>query len=361
MKTLETNSLFHSFTFQGLELKNRIVMAPMTRSRAIGSVPNEIMADYYTQRTSAGLIISEGTAPSANGIGYARTPGIYNQEQIEGWKQITTKVHDNGGKIFLQLMHVGRIAHPENQQSGARIIGPSAIAANYKMWTDTQGLQPLPVPEEATLADLEEIKKEFAKAASNAIKAGFDGVELHGANGYLLEQFLNPHANQRTDQYGGSIENRSRFVLEITDAVISAIGKEKVGIRFSPYSTFNDLPHYDEIFETYDYLTEQINQRGILYIHLVDYAALATEEGRDLVKRSREIFSSILIRNGGYNKERAQEVLENGEADLISFGTPFISNPDFPERIKKGVALNAPLPDFFYTPGEKGYIDYALA
>jgi N-ethylmaleimide reductase len=361
MNTLNATSLFDSLIARGLEFKNRIVMAPMTRSRAIGNVPNEIMANYYAQRASAGLIITEGTSPSHHGIGYARTPGIYNQEQIEGWKNVNKKVHEEGGKIFLQLMHVGRIAHPENQEPGSKILGASAVAAKYTMWTDTLGVQPLPVPQAATIQEIEEIKAEFAAAASNAIEAGFDGVELHGANGYLLEQFLNPEANQRTDKYGGSVENRSRLVLEITDAVINAIGKEKVGIRFSPYSTFNDLPHYSEIFDTYDYLTKELNKRDILYIHLVDYAALASEEGQLLIKRFRNNFSNLLIRNGGYNKERAKEVLENGEADLVSFGTPFISNPDLTERLKKDIQLTAPQQDLFYTPGEKGYVDYAFA
>jgi N-ethylmaleimide reductase len=336
-------------------------MAPMTRSRAINFLPNDLMVSYYEQRATAGLIISEGVAPSKNGLGYARTPGIYSQKQIEGWKKVTEAVHAKGGKIFIQLMHVGRIAHEANQPEGARILGASPIRAKGEMWTDSLGKQEFPIPQEMSKQDIEQVKQEFVQGAKNAIEAGFNGVELHGANGYLLEQFLNPGANQRSDEYGGSVENRSRLILEIADAVISAIGKEKTGIRLSPYNTYNDLPTYEEAFTTYDYIAKELNKRGILFIHLIDYASLPHAEGQVLVQKIRQNFKNILIRNGGYNKERAEAVLSTGEADLISFGSPFIANPDLPERLKKNIPLTAPIVDFFYSPGEKGYIDYSFA
>ena len=242
-----------------LELKNRIVMSPMTRSRAIGNMPNELMAEYYKQRAGAGLIITEGTSPSPNGLGYARIPGIFSKQQVVGWKKVTSAVHKAGGKIFVQLMHTGRIGHPLNLPEGAQVIAPSAVKAKGQMWTDAKMQQDYPVPKEMTAEDIQHTKKEYVTSAKNALEAGFDGIELHGANGYLLEQFLSPITNTRKDNYGGNIENRCRFVIEVATAVSNAIGKEKTGIRLSPYGVGGDMAYYPEIDATYKYLSEHFN------------------------------------------------------------------------------------------------------
>jgi N-ethylmaleimide reductase len=358
METQTTMNLFSPIHQDGLELKNRIVMAPMTRSRAIGTQPNELMAKYYSQRSSAGLIIAEGTSPSRNGLGYARIPGIYSEEQTEGWKNITQAVHKSGSKIFLQLMHTGRIAHPINMPEGAEILAPSPIRAEGKMWTDPLGMQEHPEPKAMSLMDIQQAIEEFAKGARNAIKAGFDGVEIHGANGYLLEQFLNPHSNQRTDHYGGSVQNRLRFISEVTQAIVQAIGKEKVGIRLSPYGNFNDMPAYQATSETYMALTRELNRLDVLYIHVIDSSAKRTEEGKKLLKAMRENFGRLFIVNGGYSHKLADNTVQSGDADLVSFGIPFIANPDFPQRIKNNISLSPADPNLFYSADEKGYTDY---
>lgn len=354
-------SLFEPLKTENLELSNRIAMAPMTRSRAIGAIPNDLMVTYYGQRASAGLIISEGVAPSPNGLGYARIPGVYNNEQVNGWTRIADAVHTKGGKIFMQLMHTGRITHPANLPDGAKVVGASAVRANADMWTDESGMQPLPEPEAMSEDEIRKTINEFAVAAKNAIRAGFDGVELHGANGYLLEQFLNPEVNVRTDQYGGSIENRIRFVVEVAESVANAIGTNKTGIRLSPYNTFNDMPAYDETFDTYVRLTEELNKLDIAYIHLVEAASRNQEKGPELLSRIREQFNNLVIANGGYNRESAEEVLESGRADLVSFGVPFISNPDLPRRFKEEIPLNQPDKSTFYSADEKGYTDYSFS
>ncbi len=361
MNHANTQDLFSPVKKYGIEFSNAIVMAPMTRCRAIGSLPNDLMATYYAQRAGAGLIVTEGNSPSPNGIGYARTPGIYSLEQIEGWKKVTNAVHAKGGKIFSQLMHVGRVSHSANMPAGTSILAPSAIQAAGDMWTDSQGLQLKEKPQAMTNADIKNAIAEFVSGAKNAIDAGFDGVELHGANGYLLEQFLNPHTNQRTDEYGGSVENRSRFVLEVTEAVVNAIGKDKVGIRLSPYNVFNDMGLYPEIAATYHYLAEKLSKLDILYLHVIDYAARTSDEGLSLLKSIRNAFGNLVILNGGYTRERAEQVLRNGEADMVSFGTPFIANPDLDYRLKHGIALQESDPNTFYTADSKGYTDYAFA
>jgi len=341
-------------------LKNHVVMAPMTRCRAIGNVPNELMAEYYKQRSGAGLIITEGTSPSPNGLGYARIPGIFSMEQVEGWKKITSAVHKAGSKIVVQLMHTGRISHPLNMPEGAQIIAPSAVKAEGQMWTDSKQLQDFPVPEEMTAEDLIHTKAEFVAAAKNAMDAGFDGVELHSANGYLLEQFLSPVSNIREDNYGGSIENRCRFVLEVVTAVTEAVGKLKTGIRLSPYGVASDMPHYPEIEVTYHYLSEQLNKLGIAYIHLVDHSAMgAPEVPLKIKKQIRSNFKNAIILSGGYDKERAEADIESGLGDLIAFGRPFINNPDLVDRLKNDWPLSQDLNmDLFYSADEKGYTDY---
>ncbi|MFV8370042.1 alkene reductase [Flavobacterium sp. LB2R40] len=359
---MKKNNLFTPIKLGSIDLKNRIVMAPMTRCRAIGNVPNELMAKYYNQRSSAGLIITEGTSPSPNGLGYARIPGIFNAEQVEGWKKTTAAVHKSGGKIIVQLMHSGRISHPLNMPKGTQILAPSQVKAAGQMWTDTNGLQDFVVPNEMTLQDILHAKTEYISAAENALFTGFDGVELHAANGYLLEEFLSPVSNIRTDKYGGSIENRCKFVIEVVTAVAQAIGKEKTGIRLSPYGVASDMPHYPEIEATYDYLSKELNKLEIAHIHLVDHSGMgAPAVPLEIKKLIRDNFQNTLISCGGYSKESAEEALETGLADLIAFGRPFINNPDLVDRFQNNWPLSQDLNmDLFYTADEKGYTDYSV-
>jgi N-ethylmaleimide reductase len=357
---MSENTLFSSFLLGTITLKNRIVMAPMTRSRATHNLPNAIMAAYYGQRASAGLIITEGVAPSPNGLGYARIPGIYNAAQIEGWKKTTQAVHDAGGRIFVQLLHCGRIAHARNLPQGGRVLAPSAIAAAGHMWTDAGGMQDLPIPEAMSAADLTQTKSEFVQAAKNAVAAGFDGVELHGANGYLLEQFLSPFSNLRRDAYGGRVENRARFVLETVEAVAQAIGQQKTGIRFSPYGVASDMKPYPEIDQMYLHLASELNTLGIAYVHLVDHSSMGAPAVPVSLKRAiREKFANALILAGGYDKQKAESDLQAHHADLIAFGKPFINNPDLAIRLKHDWPLSDKLDKTtFYAGGEKGYTDY---
>ncbi len=343
-------------------LFNRIVMAPMTRCRAIGNIPNELMAKYYEQRSAAGLIITEGTAPSANGLGYARIPGIFTGHQVDCWKKITAAAHGNDGKIFVQLMHCGRISHPLNMAEGTEILAPSAIKAAGQMWTDAKQLQDYLIPKEMTAEDIVNTKAEYVSAAKNALDARFNGVEMHGANGYLLEEFLSPVSNIRNDNYGGSIENRCRFVIEVVSEVAKAIGKDKTGIRLSPYGVASDMPHYPEIDATYDYLSKQLNDIGIAYIHLVDHSAMgAPVVPIEIKKMIRANFKNTIILCGGYDKEKAETDIESGLADLIAFGRPFINNPDLVERLANNWPLSQDLKmDLFYTADEKGYTDYPI-
>lgn len=335
-------------------------MAPLTRSRAIENIPNDLMANYYGQRATAGLIVTEGTSPSPNGLGYSRIPGIFNEAQAEGWKKTTRAVHAMGGRIFVQLMHTGRIGHPLNLPSDAVLLAPSAVKAAGQMWTDQEGLQDFPEPRSMNADELKQAVGEFEKAASLAMEAEFDGVELHGANGYLLEQFLSPISNQRTDNYGGSIENRCRFVLEVVDAVIGTIGREKTGIRLSPYGVASDMQYYPEIDETYAYLAEQLNNRGIVYVHVVDHSSMGAPEVPSAIKKSiHKKFSNTLIMTGGYNLENTEDDINSGFTDLVGFGRSFISNPDLVDRFKNNWPLSTNLDNnTLYTPGEKGYTDY---
>lgn len=342
-------------------LQNHMVMAPMTRSRAPGNIPNLLMAEYYAQRATAGLIITEGTSSSPNGLGYPRIPGIFSQGQIEGWKTITDAVHEKGAKMFLQLMHCGRISHPLNMPSGARVVAPSAVAAAGTMYTDAAGLQPFPVPEAMSGEDILSTVAEYADAARNAVAAGFDGIELHGANGYLIEQFIRPNSNLRTDRYGGDIENRARFLLEVVDAAIGAIGRDRVGIRLSPFGVFNDMPLYEGIEDDYSWLARQLDASGLAYIHLVDHSSMGAPVVPDSIKAAyRTGFRGTLMLSGGYDAERAESDLASGRCDLVAFGRPFLANPDLVERLKSGAALNQPDMDTFYTPGPEGYTDYPV-
>ncbi len=352
--------LFTPATCGNIAVKNRIVMAPLTRCRAIGNIPNELMATYYKQRATAGLIIAEGTSPSLNGLGYARIPGIFTQEQVRGWEKVTSAVHKSGGKIIVQLMHTGRISHILNMEDGAEVIAPSAIRASGQMWTDAKGMQDYPTPKEMTGEDIVATQAEYVTAAQNAITAGFDGVELHGANGYLLEEFLSPATNKRTDKYDGNIENRCRFVLEVATAVAAKIGKGRTGIRLSPYGVAGDMSNYPEIDATYDYLSKELNKLDIAYIHLVDHSAMGAPtvpiEIKMLVRKN---FKNTLIICGGYDKDTAEADLESELCDLVGFGRPFINNPDLVDRMEHNHELAQNLrTELFYTSGEQGYTDY---
>jgi N-ethylmaleimide reductase len=357
---MNEHQIFTPATVGSVETANRIVMAPMTRCRAIGNIPNDLMATYYKQRSGAGLIITEGTAPSPNGLGYARIPGVYSDAQVEGWKKSTAAVHEAGGKIIVQLMHTGRISHPLNMPVGSRILAPSAIKASGQMWTDEKQLQDFPVPDEMSPDDLMFTKTEFVAAAVNGLAAGFDGVELHGANGYLLEQFLSPFSNIRKDDYGGSVENRCRFVLEVVTAVAEAIGRDKTGIRLSPYGVASDMPHYPEIDVTYQYLVERLNNLGIASIHLVDHSAMgAPVVPHGLKLLIRNVFKNTIILSGGYDLEKAERDIQDGLGNLVAFGRPFINNPDLVARFANNLPLSQVLHmDLFYSSDEKGYTDY---
>ena len=359
------SGLFEPFRLNASTLlSNRIVMAPMTRSRALGNIPNQLMAEYYGQRAGAGLIITEGTAPSPNGLGYARIPGIFSEEQVAGWHLVTSAVHERGGRIFVQLMHCGRVVSRLNLPEGAETIAPSAIALSGAMWTDSQGEVPHDIPREMTLDDIARAVREFAQAAVNAIKAGFDGVEIHGANGYLITQFLDPGSNRRTDGYGGDAAGRNRFACEVASAVCAAIGAERVGIRLSPYGVFNDMSGtYEGIAEQYVDLVADVGKLGLAYLHLVDHSAMgAPKPDPDTVtamcREFRSAGGSYAILSGGYDRVRAETDLLSGAADLVAFGRPFISNPDLPERLRQGHPLAEPDMTTFYTPGPAGYSDY---
>lgn len=356
------NLLFTPTHLGPLELQNRIVMAPMTRNRASAdNVPSELMVEYYAQRASAGLIVTEGTSPSPNGVGYPRIPGVFTEEQTKAWAPVAEAVHARGAKIFMQLMHTGRIGHPLNLPAGARLLAPSPVAADGEMYTDAEGPQPHPEPASMTVEDIEHARQEFVRAARNAIAAGFDGVELHGANGYLLEQFFRPNTNRREDDYGGSVEKRARFVLEVASDVAEAIGTDQVGIRLSPFGVFNDMPLYDEMEADYAYLTTQLDALRLMYIHIVDHSAMGAPTVPDEMKASmRRLFSRTIILSGGYDPQRAESDLQAGKGDLIAVGRQFLANPDLPARWRDGAPLNEPDYDTFYTPGEKGYTDYPL-
>ncbi|MFA6971734.1 MAG: alkene reductase [Gallionella sp.] len=354
-----TTTLFTPITLGKLQLKNRIAMAPLTRCRATGNVPNELMAEYYRLRAGAGLIIAEGTSPSANGLGYARQPGLFSAEQVTGWRHVTDAVHQAGGKMFVQLMHTGRVSHPANMQVGSKVLAPSALAAPGEMWTDTIGMQPYPVPAEMTDADIAQAIAEYVKGAKLALEAGFDGIELHAANGYLIDQFLNTATNQRTDRWGGSIENRIRFAVEVAKATAAAIGAEHIGMRISPYGVFNGTAADAEMDAMYQALIKELNSIGLAYIHVVDHSSMGAPEVSPTLKAAiRASFKGRYILSGGYDLQRANADLDAGRGDLVAFGRPFISNPDLVKKLANDSALSAPDFDTFYTPGAKGYTDY---
>lgn len=362
-----TITLFTPITLGTLSLKNRVVMAPMTRSRAIGNVPNQLMVEYYRLRAGAGLIITEGTSPAENGLGYARIPGLFTDRQVEGWRRVTDSVHGAGGRIAVQLMHTGRVGHPANMPAGARILGPSAIAAPGEMWTDSNGQQRHPVPTAMSETDIAQAIAEYATAARLALEAGFDGVELHGANGYLIDQFLNAASNQRTDRWGSRsdasrdacIESRIRFAAEVAKASAAAIGAERIGMRISPYGASSGMTPDDDMDRMYERLIAELNTVGLAWIHVVDHSSMGAPAVSPTLKAAiRAAFKGKYILSGGYDLARANADLEAGRGDLVAFGRPFISNPDLVRALQSGQALAAPDSSTFYTPGAKGYTDY---
>jgi N-ethylmaleimide reductase len=356
--------LFDKFSARSLHLANHMVMAPMTRSRATPEhTPDALMATYYGQRATAGLIITEGTSPSPNGLGYPRIPGLYDAAQVNAWKATTAAVHAQSGKIFVQFMHCGRVAHVANLPMGAEVLGPGSTVCPGEMFTDTLGMQPYSPPRAMSEADITRAVNEHVTAAKLALDAGFDGVELHGANGYLIEQFLNPLVNLRTDGYGGSIEARNRMALEVARATVSAIGRDRVGIRLSPYGVFNGTGEFPEVQAQYLALAKGLSALGLIYLHLVDHSAMgAPPVPADFKLKLRAGFDGLFILSGGFDHAGAEKALIERRGDLIAFGRPFLANPDLVARMRKDAPLNAPDMATFYVPGAKGYTDYpALA
>ena len=332
----------------------------MTRSRAVdANTPNTLMAKYYVQRATAGLLITEGTAPSPNGLGYARIPGLFNAAQVRGWQLTTDAVHAQGGKIVVQLMHTGRVTHVANLPAGAEVVGPSAEICPGEMYTDAQGMQPHSPPRAMTDKDITQAVGEYVQSARFAIEAGFDGIELHAANGYLIEQFLSPHVNQRTDGYGASIEGRNRFALEVARATTEAIGADRVGIRLSPDGVFNGTGAFPDVEQQYLVLVRELSALKLMYLHVLDHSAMGTPPvPAELKQKLRDSFSGPFILAGGFDQASAEKALAENRADLIAFGRPFLANPDLVKRFQSGAALNAPDMATFYTADAKGYTDY---
>ncbi|MEM9536388.1 MAG: alkene reductase [Cyanobacteria bacterium P01_E01_bin.45] len=342
------------------QLPNRIVMAPLTRNRAgEGNVPHELNATYYHQRSSAGLLITEATQISPQGVGYPRTPGIHSAEQVEGWKLVTDAVHEAGGRIFLQLWHVGRISHPSLQPDRALPVAPSAIAPSTGQAMTYEGMQDYVVPRALKLEEMPGIIQDYRLAAQNALAAGFDGVEVHSANGYLLDQFLRDGTNQRTDRYGGSLENRVRLLQEVTQAVVDVWGSDRVGVRLSPGGTFNDMSDSDTV-ATFDYVVESLNHFNLAYLHIREADEADLRYGGMFIpaSRYRDIFNGLVMTNGGYDRQKGNEAISSGAIDLVAYGQSFIANPDLPKRFQLNAELNVPDSSTYYGGDAKGYTDY---
>ena len=340
------------------EIANRIVMAPLTRNRAgPGDAPQDINVEYYAQRASAGLIVSEGSQVSPQGVGYPGTPGIHSPEQVAGWKRVTDAVHARGGRIFLQLWHVGGISHPSLQPDGALPVAPSAIRPDGEAFTN-DGLRPFVTPRALEAGEIPGIVGEFRAGAENALAAGFDGVEIHAANGYLLDQFLRDGTNERTDAYGGSLENRTRLLIEVAEAVVDVWGADRVGVRVSPINSFNSISD-SQPDVTFPYAAARLSTFGLAYLHVVEDDFAGSESKQTFDRRKlRAAFDGAYIANAGYDRARADAALASGAADLVAFGKPFIANPDLPERFAQDAALNEADPATFYGGDEKGYTDY---
>ncbi|NNB57041.1 alkene reductase [Pseudomonas fragi] len=357
--------LFSPFNLSGIALKNRVVMAPMTRARALNDIPDALTTLYYRQRASAGLIISEGVPVSIQGRGYLFNPGLYNQEQVQGWKQVTDAVHEEGGKIFAQLWHVGRVSHTTLQPGGGAPVSSSdRLAANSMTYAWDENRQPGPIqastPRALSTLEVEGLVQDFVLAARRAMEAGFDGVEIHGANGYLFEQFINPGVNDRTDRYGGSIDNRIRLLLETIDAVAEEIGGSKVGVRISPFGRLFDMAPFADEAQTWVSVARQLQERHIAYVHLSDQLTIGAERMPEgFAQAFRDSYQGTLIAAGGFDRDSAQATLEAGELDLVAFGRPFIANPDLVARMQNGWPIALPDRATFYgNSGEKGYVDY---
>lgn len=347
--------LFDPLQVGALTLPNRILLAPLTRTRAgTEHIPNALMAEYYAQRASGGLLITECTMVAPGTSAFVAEPGVYSDAQIEAWKTVTQAVHAKGGRIFLQIWHAGRAAHPAIN-GGQETVSASAIAIEGEIHTP-QGKVPQAVPRALRVEEIPAIVAAYAQGARNAIAAGFDGVEVHGANGYLIDQFLRTSANQRTDDYGGSLENRARLLFEVLTAVTAAIGADRVGLRLSPLNSYNSMIDQDPI-GLIGFLAERLNSFKLAYLHVMrsDFSKVQTG---DVLTVAREKYQGVLIGNMGYTPEEADQAIQAGKVDAVAFGTSFLANPDLPERIKAGAPLNAPDPSTFYTPGAKGYTDY---
>ncbi|MEP1472912.1 MAG: alkene reductase [Halieaceae bacterium] len=346
--------LFSPLALGALQLRNRVVMAPMTRSRAgDGAVPTELMVEYYSQRASAGLIITEGIAPSANGIGYCRTPGLYSPEQVAGWRKITDAVHEKGGTIVAQLMHVGRVAAAQNKPSGSETVAPSAIRARGELYTDEAGMQPLVEPRALGTEEVDQVVGEYRTATINALEAGFDGVELHATSGYLPAQFLSSGSNHRNDQYGGDVQGRTRFVLEALAAITAVAGPDRVGMRICPDNPFNDLAD-DNPQETFDYLLTNAEPMNLAYLHVI-----RMPKGRvDNIALGQRYFAERLIGNESYSFEEATQSVASGELSAVAFGRAFIANPDLVARFEQGAELAEFDLSSLYAAGAEGYTNY---
>ncbi len=355
--------LFDSFKLGSLTLSNRVVMAPMTRSRAVeAATPNALVAEYYAQRADAGLIVTEGTTPSPDGLGYARIPGLFDARTAAGWRAVADAVHAKGGAIFVQLMHTGRVSAAQNLPQGARVVGVNDKTLPGEMYTDAAGMVAHAKPHALTDAEVEAVIEEYVTAAKLAREAGLDGVELHAANGYLGEQFLNANVNDRSDRWGGSAENRNRFVIEVARRTAAAIGADRVGVRLSPYGVFNGTGGFEGVDAQYVSLVSALSSIGIAYVHLLDHSAMGTPPVPAALKKAlREAFKGAFILAGGFDREAAEAALTEGRADLVAFGRPFISNPDLVSRMRHAKPLAAPDASTFYTPGPKGYTDYPTA
>jgi N-ethylmaleimide reductase len=355
--------LFRPLRVGAVDLPHRVVMAPLTRARATDRIPNEMMVEYYRQRAGAALIVSEATAVSPEGYGWHGAPAIYSDEQRAGWTKVVDGVHQAGGRIFLQLWHMGRVSHPDYQPGGARPVGPSPIAATGEAHTPN-GKKPSVAPRELTTADVKRIVGDYATAAKRARDAGFDGVEIHGANGYLIDQFLRDGSNQRRDEYGGSIENRTRFLREVVESVTAAWSPDRTGLRLSPTMNGQGMSDGDPA-ALFAYVGGALNEYGLAYLYVAEAirpGRLFNPDAPRVTPAIRAAYRGVLIANGGYDKATAAAAIRSGEADAIAFGQPFIANPDLPTRLEVGAALNAPNAATFYSTGPEGYVDYpALA
>jgi N-ethylmaleimide reductase len=351
--------LFTPIQMGALALPNRIIMAPLTRARAGAErLPNELMKEYYVQRATAGLIVSEATQISEQGAGWDQSPGIHTAEQVKGWRMITDAVHAQGSKIVLQLWHVGRASHPDFQPGGVAPVSASAIRPEGEVHTPL-GKKPYVTPRALELEEIPGVVQQYAEATKRSQEAGFDGVEIHGANGYLIDQFLRDGSNQRTDAYGGSIANRARFLLEVTEAVVNAWSGDRVGLRLSPVNPYNDMRDSDPV-ATFTYATEALNAFNLAYLHIMEGLPghFLAGEGDPVAPHLRQVYKNALILNGGYDLEKGNAAIAKGAADAIAFGTSFIANPDLVQRFRQNAPLNAPDPTTFYTHDAKGYVDY---